>query len=148
MLQPVASIPRECASSTLGRLPQWLIKGYEMTREQRKNSVSPGWARGSPVAPLLICPVSSHVRGSWPCRCMQEYQTPWVLQDCVASPPPAVTTSQFGCYGKSNPIHQHPPHSTQRTEAPVLSPLLLFASCHLQAQWQDPWNSAYLQQSG
>uniref|UniRef100_A0A4X1SEJ0 Uncharacterized protein n=1 Tax=Sus scrofa TaxID=9823 RepID=A0A4X1SEJ0_PIG len=35
---------------------------------------------------------------------MQEYQTPRALQDCVASPPPAVTTSQFGCYGKAIPF--------------------------------------------
>lgn len=74
-LQSVASDPRQHGFSTLGRLPQWLIKSYvRNVQRTRKNSVqfslSPLSQKGLQCLSLpqakshLTFPVSSHVRCS------------------------------------------------------------------------------------
>lgn len=135
-------------------LSDWLRAMLEMFREQRKNSVqfslSPLSQKGLQCLSLpqakshLTCPVSSHVRCSLPADAWRTTLSGHCRT--LTMPPSAGTTSQLGCYGKSNRIHWGPPHSPQMTETAVPRHRLLFTRNQFQAQQQCPaGNSAYLQ---
>lgn len=105
-LQLVASVQRECASPTLGELPQWLKGSVRSVprREKASNSVSPlnlkslQWLHASHTKSHLTCCVSLHIRSHRPCW---RNITLWYSRTVATSI--RSNLSQSGCW-KSNSI--------------------------------------------
>lgn len=145
-LQLVASVQRECASPTLGELPQWLKGSVRSVprREKASNSVSPlnlkslQWLHASHTKSHLTCCVSLHIRSHRPCW---RNITLWYSRTVATSI--RSNLSQSGCWKKQFHL------LVQKMATSVLvlttlssnSLLLLKGWKHLQAKWRGKYQS-------
>lgn len=144
--QLVASVQRECASPTLGALPQWLKGSIRsvLRREKASNSVSPlslkslQWLMPHTPSPISHV-VSFHIRSHRPCW---RNITLWYSRTVATSI--RSNLSQSGCWKKQF----HLLVQKMATSVLVLTTLssnsslfLLKGWKHLQAKWRGKYQS-------